>query len=86
MLCEKEKRKNKSLGILMIFLLGCLLSGCYGDYTEIAGPWQFKQVLIEENFGWALTTENEVLYTENGVEEFVPVKKWKISVTGRMDS
>lgn len=36
---------------------------------------QTKQVWIEENFGWALTTDNEILYTENGVEEFVPIKK-----------
>ena len=67
--------KNKSLGIMMIFLLGCLLSGCYGDYMEITSPWQFKQVLIEENFGFSLTTYNEVFCTENGVGEFLPVKK-----------
>ena len=67
--------KNKSLGFLVVILLGCLLSGCYNNCSEIISPWQFKQVCIEENFGWALTTDNEVLYTENGVEEFVPVKK-----------
>ena len=40
-----NRLENTILGILMIFLLGCLLSGCCRDYTEIAGPWQFKQVL-----------------------------------------
>lgn len=67
--------KNKSLGFLVVILLGCLLSGCYSNCAEIISPWEFKQVWIEENFGWALTTDNEVLYTKNGVEEFVPVKK-----------
>ena len=45
-----NRLENTILGILMIFLLGCLLSGCCRDYTEIAGPWQFKQVLYRRKF------------------------------------
>ena len=39
-----NRLENKILGILMIFLLGCLLSGCCGDYMEITSPWQFISI------------------------------------------
>ncbi|MCM1039783.1 MAG: glycoside hydrolase [Ruminococcus sp.] len=67
--------------ILLVF--SCLLSGCAGggsgneDGVRLLDcPYQLKQIyLYDENTGFGISTDNEVLFTESGIEDFVPVRK-----------
>lgn len=76
--------KTKRSFILSIFLLGCLLlTGCDKkaespllSCNQINNAYQFKQIFMSDiRKGWALTPENEVLFTDSGTDDFVSVRK-----------
>lgn len=64
---------------LLVVLCVCLLSGCRSQQINIAQidiPYELKEIsMCCEEKGWALTAQNEVLFTDSGVEDFAPVRK-----------
>lgn len=74
----------RSLGIFIILLLFMfLLTGCadspdknYDDVTLLDCSYQLKQIFMyDENTGFGISTDNEILFTKSGIENFVPLKK-----------
>lgn len=62
-----------------LFLFTCCFTGCAkstGKYVQVDIPYQLKEIsMCDTAKGWALTVENEILFTDTGVENFTPV--WK---------
>lgn len=79
-------KKKKGLHILaaaFILTVGIgTLTGCSasGDNQLIKtaqtdSPYQLKQIyMCDAHTGWAISEDNQVLYTDNGVENFTPIK------------
>ena len=70
--------------VLTIAVTIAALSGCSGTAqeaeapsacTEISVPWRLKQIALDGDAGWALTLEEEILQTDQGIGEFGPVRK-----------
>lgn len=69
--------------VIVMVLTGCI-TGCAAStdktsytYKQIDSQYQFKQIHMCDVYkGWAITTENEILFTDNGIENFVSIKKF----------
>lgn len=47
------------------------------DYLPVASEYCFKQIqMFDENTGWALTEDNEILFTESGIKDFAVKKEF----------
>lgn len=61
-------------------LLICCFTNCGKSSAKLVKaeiPWQLKDIsMYDENQGWALTNENEILFTDSGIDNFSPV--WKL--------
>ena len=78
--------KKTRLAITFFIIIWCF-TGCANSsdkYAQIDIPYQLKDIsMYDTDKGWALTTENEILFTDNGIENFTPVRKFDgISVAG----
>lgn len=70
-----------TIAIILFVLLTCI-AGCATDtekeflvLKQISCPYQIKQIYMENTYkGWAVSTENEVLITDNGIEGFTVIK------------
>ncbi len=63
-----------SLFILFFSLTGCAKST--DKYVMVDVPYQLKNIsMYDANNGWALSMENEILFTDNGIKNFTPI--WK---------
>ncbi len=70
------KKVLKMLCILLI-LVCCLplVSSGRNNYQSVSCPYPLRQItMYNEKTGWGLSLENEVLFTENGIEHFEPVR------------
>lgn len=73
--------KKIRIAIIHFALIICI-AGCgadtkkdFLDFKQINSPYQLKQIYMQNTYkGWAVSTENEVLITDNGIEEFTVVK------------
>lgn len=67
---------NKKFKILLILFCCLLLVSCNNtDYKSIECPYKLKQLyMCNAKSAWGLSFENEILFTENGLENFKPVK------------
>lgn len=75
-LMKMKKIIVKSIYIPLIFIC-CLtlVSGASNEYQSVSCPYPLRQLaMYNEKTGWGLSLENEVLYTENGIEYFEPVR------------
>lgn len=67
--------------ICTLLILVCtlpLISGASNDAQSVSCPYPLRQLtMFDENTGWGLSLENEVLFTENGIEQFEPVRSIK---------
>lgn len=67
--------------ISIIILFSCIL-GCATkieqpsfDCTPIDSPYHFKQInMFDINVGWGISTDNEILFTNSGMENFISIK------------
>lgn len=62
---------------ILLTLICCLplVSGGSSDSQSVSCPYPLRQLaMYNEKTGWGLSLENEVLYTENGIEYFEPVR------------
>lgn len=61
-----------------LLMLCCCLSfvSCNNaDYRSVSCPYPLRQLtMFTEQTGWGLSLENEVLFTDNGIEHFEPVR------------
>lgn len=71
--------KKKAIFIIII-LISCIL-GCAKlpqpsfNYIKIDLPYQLKQIKMYDGFvGWAVSVDNEILFTNSGVENFTSIK------------
>lgn len=71
-----KKTTLKIVCILLIFVCTLpLVSGGINDAQSVSCPYPLRQLaMFDEKTGWALSLENEVLFTENGIEHFSPVR------------
>lgn len=73
---------KKKISMLLFTVLFCI-SGCSAqnadnirELGEADSAYRFKQIyMCDEQTGWALTTENEILFTADGIEKFSVVRK-----------
>ncbi|MDE7272762.1 MAG: hypothetical protein K2N95_06815 [Lachnospiraceae bacterium] len=71
-----KKIVEKVVCILLI-LICCLplVSGSSDDAQSVSCPYPLRQLtMYDEKTGWALSMENEILFTENGIGHFEPVR------------
>lgn len=68
--------KKKLITILLILLCALpLVSGSSERFSPVSCPYPLKQLqLFNSQTGWALSMENEILYTESGIKGFKCVK------------
>lgn len=79
---ERRNYMNKKIAAVLLSML-LLLTGCFAPETTgtagckaVDSAYAFKQVFMcDTRTGWALTTENELLFTDDDLEEFSIVKK-----------
>ena len=76
--------RKKTLRIVVVLLLLIFsVTGCagsrdkiYDNVVKLNCPYQLKQIsMCDDNTGFGISTDNEILFTTNGVENFVPIKK-----------
>lgn len=61
--------------ILLMIIISTALTSCYTE-SSLECSYQLKQIeMCDAENGWALTMENEILFTENGVKNFKPIKQ-----------
>ncbi len=78
-----RKRKGRStniiLFIIILFIFAMIMAAKYKNQYNIepiTSKHSYKQFqMFDENVGWALTDENEVLYTTTGYENFYTIRK-----------
>ena len=76
-----NNRMKKNVVLIIIILLSCIL-GCATkieqssfNCTLIDSPYQFKQInMFDINVGWGISIENEILFTNSGMENFISIK------------
>lgn len=70
----------KKMYVLAILAM-CLLTGCQPQQTGISPekvdiPYELKELsMCSADKGWALTLENEILFTGSGIENFASVRR-----------
>lgn len=76
--------RKKTLRIVVVLLLLIFgVTGCAGSRDKIYDnavklncPYQLKQLFMcDDQTGFAISTDNEILFTANGIENFSPIKK-----------
>lgn len=69
--------RKKAVMILPILVCCLLLISLNAENGKPAAcPFPLKQIyMCNEKNGWGLSMENEILYTENGIENLIPIKK-----------
>lgn len=82
---NKDINKCSLLTSVIIMVIGLwTLAGCSAAESsqsiemtsQIDCPYPLKQLYMCDAYkGWAVSAENEVLYTDSGIEDFAPVKK-----------
>lgn len=75
---NNRMKKNVVLIIILLsFILGCATNIEQPSFncTPIDSPYQFKQInMFDINVGWGISTENEILFTNSGMENFISIK------------
>lgn len=61
--------------ILLIIILSAVLISCWKE-SSLKCSYPLKQIMMcDAETGWALSIENEILFTQNGIENFKPIKQ-----------
>lgn len=76
MLVTEPKRVVKTLCILLIFACCLPLAACgHSGPNPVSCPYPLRQLAMsDDKTGWGLSLANEVLYTDNGIEDFETVR------------
>lgn len=79
---EQEEVSMKKLYVAVVsFLLICCFTNCGISSAKLVKaeiPWQLKDIsMYDENQGWALTNDNEILFTDSGIDNFSPIWKFE---------
>lgn len=71
------ERYRKLLNSLLILILCVPLISCSSeDHSMVSCPYPLKQLyMYDDKTGWGLSMENEILFTENGIENLKPINK-----------
>lgn len=74
---------KKNTVLIILLLISCIL-GCGKstqiplNCTKIDLTYPLKQIkMYDDSVGWAISLENEILFTNSGVENFFPIKTIK---------
>ncbi len=67
---------TKKFTIFLILFCCFSLTACSPKgYKSVVCPYKLKQLhMCSANSAWGLSCENEILFTENGLENFTPVR------------
>lgn len=74
---DRMKKHIVLIIILLSFILGCAANIEQPSFncTLIDSPYHFKQInMFDTNVGWGISTENEILFTNSGMENFISIK------------
>lgn len=77
---------TKKLKIVLIPLYCFLLTSCnHTNYKPIGCPYELKQLyMCTANSAWGLSFDNEILFTDNGLENFKLIRTFE-NVNGSTD-
>lgn len=76
--------RKKTLRIVVVLLLLIFsVTGCAGSHDKLYDnavklncSYRLKQLFMcDDQTGFAISTDNEILFTSNGIEDFSPIKK-----------
>lgn len=70
-----QYKKKLITTLLILFCALPLVSSTSEPFSPVSCPYSLKQLqLFKSKTGWALSMENEILYTESGIKGFKSVK------------
>lgn len=79
MISRRKKSTKIILALIILFILTLIIAGIYKNKYKIVPIIEnesYKQLqMFDDKTGWALTSDNRILYTTNGYEEFYTTRK-----------
>lgn len=90
MTSKKELKKifKKLVYLLLALICALHLVSCSGSEPQsVSCPYPLRQLtMLDEQTGWGLSLENEVLFTTDGVEHFETVRRYETASFDRFAS